>query len=132
MRILIVEDDFATRHRLNKILLPYGDCDVAVDGIEAVEAFGLAWEEKKPYSLICMDITMPNADGHEALKQIRTIEKDRGISGSDKAIVIMTTSHNDAKNAMESFSKGGANAYMVKPIDKEKLAEELRKLGLTG
>ncbi|MFW6242306.1 MAG: response regulator, partial [Thermodesulfobacteriota bacterium] len=71
MKILVVEDDFISRRILKEILTEHGDCDVVVDGDEAVQAFRLAREEGAPYQLICMDIMMPNKDGHEALQEIR-------------------------------------------------------------
>ncbi len=55
MRILIVEDDFASRKVLQKMLSPYGECDMAADGEEAVKACRMALEENSPYGLICMD-----------------------------------------------------------------------------
>lgn len=63
MKILIAEDDLASRQFLLQVLTGYGDCDVTVDGIEAVEAFTTAHKTKKPYDLICLDIMMPRVDG---------------------------------------------------------------------
>ena len=82
MRVLIVEDDFVARRVLKEILSPYGECDIVVDGEEAVQAFRLAWEDEEPYDLICMDIMMPNVDGHESLKRIRLIEQEMGNKGA--------------------------------------------------
>ena len=45
--ILIVEDDFMVRRVLKDILSQYGDCDIVIDGSEAVQAFRMAWEDKK-------------------------------------------------------------------------------------
>lgn len=128
MKCLIVEDDFAARRLLQRYLSGYGDCDVAVDGNEAVEAFSQATDEKEPYDLICLDIMMPNMDGHEALKVIRQIESDHGINGLDGVKVIMTTALGDSKNVMESFREG-CEAYIVKPVEKDKLLEEMANLG---
>jgi two-component system, chemotaxis family, chemotaxis protein CheY len=64
MRCLIVEDDFVGRKLMQKYLSDYGECDVAVDGEEAVEAFRQAVENETPYDLICLDIMMPNMNGH--------------------------------------------------------------------
>ena len=75
MRILIAEDDFASRKVILKFLSVYGECDVTVDGMEAVDAFMMALEEDKPYDLICLDVMMPVMDGYQALKSIRKIEK---------------------------------------------------------
>jgi len=58
MKMLVVEDDFGSRRVMQKLLEPYGDVDVVVDGEEAVDAFKLAWEDSRPYDIIFMDIMM--------------------------------------------------------------------------
>lgn len=128
MRVLIVEDELIGSKVLQGFLSPYGDCDIAVDGKEAIDAFRLAWEENKPYDLICMDIMMPNIDGQQALKKIREIEKERGVL--DEVKVIMTTALSDRENTVKAFYEGGASSYIVKPVDKRTLLEEIRYLGL--
>ena len=129
MKYLIVEDDFAGRRLLKRYLSDSGECDIAVDGAEAIEAFRQALAENEPYDLICLDIMMPNMDGHDALKAIRRIEHEHGIHGLDGVKVIMTTALDDSKNVMGSFREG-CEAYIVKPIEKKKLLEEMEKLGL--
>jgi two-component system chemotaxis response regulator CheY len=130
MRVLVVEDDFISRKLLTTLLGHYGECDIAVDGQEAVKAFNMGMDEKRPYDLICMDIMMPNLDGQQALKDIRQIEQKSGVSAANEVKVIMTTALDDPKNVVESLYKGGASSYIVKPIDKKKLIDEVRKLGL--
>ena len=130
IRALIVEDDFVSRQMIKAFLDPLGNCDVVVDGSEAVQAFRVALEDEKSYDLICLDIMMPDVDGHEALKQIREIEKDKGISELDRVKIIMLSALDDQKNIFKAYYKGGADAYLVKPVDKEKLLEEIRSLGL--
>jgi two-component system chemotaxis response regulator CheY len=130
MRILIVEDDLGSRKLLQNILSPYGECDLAVDGEEAMDAFKLAWKEQSPYDLIFMDIMMPKVNGHEALRNIRIYETEKGINSDKEVKVIMTTVLEDSKNVMTALYKGGAVAYIVKPIDKQKLINELKDLGL--
>lgn len=129
MKYLIVEDNFAAQKLLQIYLSNYGDCDIAVDGNEAVEAFRQAVDEKEPYDLICLDIMMPNMDGHEALKVIRQIESEHGIKGLDGVKVIMTTALEDSENVMGAFREG-CEAYIVKPVEKGKLLKEMENLGL--
>ncbi len=130
MRILIVEDDFTSRKVLQKILSKYGECDIAVNGEEAVEAFKLALEEAAPYSLICMDIMMPIIDGQQALQRIRNIERERNLNYDQEVKAIMITALSDLQNVNEAFSKGWTNSYITKPIDSSALIEEIRELGL--
>ena len=130
MRFLVVEDDFTSRKLLQKILAPYGEVDVAVNGQESLDAFTAALEEGNPYELVCMDIMMPEMDGQEALKKIRETEKQRGIPGSQEVKVIMTTALDDPKNVVEAYYKGGATSYVPKPIDRQLFLQLLRNIGI--
>lgn len=129
MRILIVEDDFGSRVLMKKLLSVYGSCDVVVDGEEAIDSFKIAWEEKKPYNLIMMDIMLPEIDGQVALQQIRTYEKSIGLANTDRVKVIMTTALGDPKNVVTAYNKGEASSYIVKPVEISKLRQEMSKLG---
>ncbi len=133
MRVLVVEDDFGSRRMMQKLLESYKevDVDVVVDGEESIEAFKIAWEEGRPYDLIFMDIMMPKMDGHEALKRMRALERDMGVKPSDEAQIIMTSVLEDPKNVIEAYYGGSATSYLIKPIDREKLEDELERLGAT-
>ncbi|GAJ08029.1 unnamed protein product, partial [marine sediment metagenome] len=65
----------------------------------------------------------------EALEAIRQIENEHGTAGLDGVKVIMTTALGDSKNVIGAF-RTGCEAYIVKPVSKEKLLEEMEKLGL--
>lgn len=129
MKILLAEDDFATRKFMNDFLSKYGECDVTVDGMEAVDAFMMALEAGEPYDLVCLDIMMPVMDGYQALMGIRNLEKEQGIE-PDKAVkVIMATALNDEKNVKMAFDLG-CTIYSGKPIDEARFEVALKKLGL--
>jgi two-component system chemotaxis response regulator CheY len=128
---MVVEDDFGSRRMMQKLLAPYGDVDVVVDGEEACQAFRIAWEEYKPYDLLFMDIMMPKMDGHEAIKRIRELEVDLGVKPQDEVKIIMTSVLEDPHNVIEAYYDGGATSYLVKPIDREKLKAELARLGFS-
>lgn len=129
MRILIAEDDFASRKVLLKFLSTFGECDVTVDGMEAIDAYLMALEEENPYDLVCLDVMMPIMDGYQALKNIRDIERERNIPEEDMAKVIMTTALNEEKNVKKAFELG-CTVYCAKPIDMDKLKSMLETLGL--
>lgn len=129
MRILIAEDDFTSRKVILKFLSVYGECDVTVDGMEAIDAFMMALEEGDPYDLICLDVMMPVMDGYQALKSIRDIEKERNIPEDKKTKIIMTTALNEEKNVKKAFELG-CTVYCAKPIDMGKLKSTLEKLNL--
>ena len=129
MKILLAEDDFATRKFMMNFLSKYGECDVTVDGMEAVDAFMMALEDGEPYDLICLDIMMPVMDGYQALVGIRNLEKERGISEDNAVKVIMTTALNEERNVNMAFELG-CTVYSGKPIDQEKFEQVLTKLEL--
>lgn len=129
MRILIAEDDPISSTVLQKYLSQYGECDIAVDGLETLNSFLAALQEQNSYHLICLDIMMPKLDGMKALKVIRDIEKQKEIEENSKVKIIMTTALNDKKTVMECYDMG-CEAYLWKPIDFGKLKEVLQDLGL--
>ena len=129
MKILLAEDDYVTRKAMDSFLSKYGECDVTVDGMEAVDAFMLALEEEEPYDLVCLDIMMPVMDGYQALMGIRNLEKERNIPKEKQAKVIMTTALNDEKNVKMAFELG-CTIYSGKPIDQKRFEQALKKLGL--
>lgn len=129
MKILLAEDDFASRKFMDKQLSQYGECDVVVDGEEAVDVFMMALEDGEPYDLVCLDVMMPVMDGYQVLKAIRSIEAEKGITNKERAKVIMTTALNEERNVKMAFELG-CEAYAGKPIDVEKFEKVLKKLGL--
>lgn len=129
MKILLAEDDFVTRKYMSNFLSKYGECDVTVDGMEAVDAFLMALEDGEPYDLVCLDIMMPVMDGYQALVGIRNLEKERGIPEEKSVKVIMTTALNEEKNVKMAFELG-CTIYSGKPIDQERFDQALKKLGL--
>lgn len=129
MRILIVDDDYGSRRILQKMLSPFGEVFVAVDGDESVRAFAEAWQEQEPFDLVLMDIVMPRMEGNEAVKRIRSVESKLGVSDQERAKVLMISSQAERETVMQSLEVG-ADWYLIKPVDRAKLIEELVKLGL--
>ncbi|MBU1001194.1 MAG: response regulator [Proteobacteria bacterium] len=130
MRFLIVDDDFDSRRLMQKILYNYGYCDVAVDGEEAVEAFRSSLKNREPYDLICLDIIMPNMDGQQALREIREIENEQDTPSDKRVKAVMISALDDTKELHDAFFLGEATSYLVKPIRKKTLLNEIRNLGL--
>ena len=129
MKILLAEDDFATRKAMVSFLSKYGECDVTVDGMEAVDAVLMALDEDAPYELICLDIMMPVMDGYQALIAIRKMEKQHNIPEEKAAKVIMTTALNEEQNVKMAFELG-CTIYSGKPIDQARFEQALKKLNL--
>jgi two-component system chemotaxis response regulator CheY len=129
LRTLLVEDDFTSRLVLQTFLSRYGDCHIAVNGMEAVSAFRAAIENGHKYHLICMDIMMPEMDGGEAVRQIRQMEEGRGVVSTDGVKIVMTTAVSDLKEVMRCFHDL-CDAYLVKPIDLGQLLANMKRYDL--
>ncbi len=129
MRVLIVEDYLINRQMLVKLLSPFGETEVAVDGKEAVDIFHKSLVRGEHYNLICMDIMMPEIDGYEALTQIRQLEAEHHVAPEDVVKVIMTTAVDSPSSVAEAESLR-CDGYLLKPIRKIKLIEELQRLEL--
>lgn len=127
MRILIAEDDMTAGIFMKKILSTYGDCDLAVNGRSALEYYKAALESGDPYEVVCLDIMMPYINGHAVLKEIRKIEDENGMLNATK--VIMTTALKDSEVVREAFIEQ-ADAYLIKPIEKDKIEETFKELEL--
>lgn len=130
-RTLLVEDDFASRLLLQTFLSRFGECHIAVNGKEAVDAFRLAAERDERYDLICMDIMMPGMDGIAAVRHVRAIEESCGICSTQGAKIVMTTAVDDIHEVGRCYHEL-CDAYLVKPIDLAKLLLLMHSWDLTS
>ena len=131
MRFLVVDDDFETRLLVQKMLNPFGQVDVATDGEEGIMAFTTSLKEGNPYSLITLDILMPNMDGQQTLRELREIEKEWGIKTDKQIKVLMITGLDDSEEVHNAFSFGETTRFIEKPINRAVLLAEIIKLGLS-
>lgn len=129
MKILIAEDNSVVMKLLHAHLSPLGEITPAANGFEAFSAAKIALQDKQPYDLICLDIMMPEVDGISALHSIRQLESKLGITRETRSKIIMTTGTSDKQN-IEAARSEGCDGFLVKPISKERLFNELRRLGL--
>ncbi len=127
MRALIVEDDLISRTLLLKVLRPYCDCDVAVNGDEATTAFMLAHNENSPYAVVFLDIVIPGKNGFEVLEYIRKFEVDNGMEERSK--IIMTSALDDQNQVLNAYRKQ-CDSYLIKPITFEKITEACGEAGM--
>ena len=120
-RILIVEDDVRNVYSLTSVLEPRGVVtQIARNGQEAITALEAAGEDlEKAIDLVLMDVMMPVMDGLTAARTIRSEAKWA------KLPIIMLTAKampDDQQNCLDA----GANDYMAKPIDVDKLLSLVR------
>lgn len=120
-RVLVVDDSEVLRKIVGFNLSKEGfTVEEAKDGVEALEKM----KSQKP-DLVILDIMMPNLNGFEVLRRMRSDPETSGIP------VIMLTAkggENDAKTALQY----GANGFLTKPFSPLKLIEEVRRVTKCG
>jgi len=118
LNVLVVDDSDFQADVLVSILEDFGITEVtkAVNGLDALKQFEGALLRGTPYSLVFLDIMMPEMDGQEALKRMRMLEKAAGISDTDKTVIIMTTSLSSPDDMMTAILEGDCTDYVVKPV----------------
>ncbi len=129
MKILIAEDDRLSRTFMAEFMADYGECHLAADGMQAMNAYIEALKAGEPYDLLCLDIMMPEVDGLQVLKVIRELEEQNGVATDERLKIIMMTAVADMDNINEAFELG-CDAYASKPIDTDKIKELLAGLGI--
>ncbi len=129
LKMLVVEDDFTARVALQGLLSRYGECHIAVNGREAVDAFRSAFQAGQGYDLICMDIRLPELDGTGAVRAIRAFEESQNMLSSGGVKIFMTTGILRIQSVSSSF-RALCDAYLSKPIDGEELHDHLASFGL--
>ena len=113
-KILVAEDNLSNQKLISILLQKMGhQVTIAEDG-EAAVCKALS----EPYDLILMDMQMPNVNGYDATRQLRS-------KGYKTPIIALTA------NAMlgdeEKCLEAGCNGYLSKPIDRTKLSEIIEK-----
>lgn len=117
-RILVVEDDVRNVYALTNILEPRGAIvDIARNGREAIEA--LQKTSDAPIELVLMDVMMPVMDGLTATREIRK-------NPAWKKLPIITLTAKAMPDDQQRCIEAGANDYMAKPLDVEKLLSLVR------
>ena len=117
VRILGIDDNATNRLVLERTLIKYhARVDVIPSGKQALEALQAAQDEDDPYLLVLLDMQMPEMDGEETLKVIKSSEV-----GKDVEVVILT-SMGKRGDAAHLKDLGGAG-YLVKPVRQRQLIE---------
>lgn len=115
-RVLIVDDAAFMRMMLKDILTKNGFevAGEAPNGLKAIEMY----KAEKP-DIVTMDITMPEMDGIQALKEIKSFDP--------AAKIIMCSAMGQQAMVMDAI-KSGAKDFIVKPFQPERVLESLKKV----
>lgn len=129
-KCLIVDDDELGREIIAQYLQSVPVVDTAIGGQDAIEKFQAALTAADPYELILLDIVMPDMDGIAAGKEIRKLEKGLALPADKQVKIIMLTALNTPQNVMQSMLAVQSSAYLVKPVEPEKIRKTIGQLGL--
>ncbi|MDB3989355.1 response regulator, partial [Pseudomonadales bacterium] len=121
-RVLLAEDSEANRYILKAYLEIAGHTvDSASNGVEALKL-----AETTPYDAILMDISMPEMDGLEATRRLRS-----SAGENQNTLVIALTAHVQPE-IREQCTEAGMNDFLAKPVSRDQLLEKLDQLIITG
>ena len=119
LQILVAEDNETNQKVINKMLEYAGhNADIVTNGEQVLDAI-----DEKDYNLIIMDMHMPVMGGIEALKILRFMSTD-----NEKHVPIIMLTANATKEASDQCLEAGADAYLTKPIESEKLLKTINSL----
>ncbi len=119
-QILVVEDDVRNIFALTSLLEPKGvSVRIARNGREALAELDSAASPAEQVDLVLMDIMMPEMDGFTAMREIRKRSEWRKLP-----IIALTAKA--MKDDQEKCLAAGANDYIAKPLDVEKLLSLIR------
>lgn len=123
MKMLLIDDEPIALTKLELMLTNVGDCDTAVNGVQATGHFVRSIRENQPYDLVTIDIELPDITGLDLLARFCELERKNGISPSKK---IMVTAHSKVDYVVKARDK--CDAFLVKPIRKATLLEKIQSL----
>ena len=115
-KILIIDDSSPIRKSLREILIKneYDVIGEAGNGIEGIKQY----QTLSP-DVVMLDIIMPQLGGIETLRMLRSFNKE---------VKIVMVSAMDSMDRVKECLKAGANHYILKPFDEEKVIETINKV----
>ena len=119
MRVLVIDDDPVACEHAKVVMGQVGiNCETALSGREGVEMVRVRRARREPYNLILVDWKMPEMDGVETTRQIRSIIRE-------DATIIILTSYNWYDIADEA-ARAGVDTFVPKPLFAATVLDEFR------
>jgi two-component system chemotaxis response regulator CheY len=128
---LVVDDDAVSRVLLQRLLERRFHVSAVNDGRAAVAAHETALAWGAPFELVCLDIMLPDWDGHRALRELRRLERACLKAPAVGAKVVMVSAMRDSSHVLQAF-RDSCDGYLVKPLDAAKLEKTLHQLGFAA
>ncbi|MDO4862825.1 MAG: response regulator [Ruminococcus sp.] len=120
MSVLVIDDDPVACEHAKLVLEKTGiSCETALSGEKAIEMVKLRRARQEPYNLILVDLKMPDMDGVETTRRIRS------VVGHESAIIIITAYRWD--DVVEDAEAAGVDSFIAKPLFASNVIEEFGK-----
>jgi two-component system chemotaxis response regulator CheY len=126
-RYLIVEDDEMSREMLRDFLSEFAPCEVAENGLEGLILFENSLLANNPYSLLCIDLMMPEMNGLALIRKIRELEKTHMISMESRTKIFVISASDSTWDKADLMLDGLCDDYIVKPFNRSVLMADLYK-----
>jgi DNA-binding response OmpR family regulator len=115
MKVLIADDDFATRRLLQSYLEKWGhEVTAATTGAEALDLF-----QRGDYSMVVTDWSMPEMDGLELIGRIRALPR------AGYVYIVLVTARAQTEDVVQGID-AGADDFVAKPFDRDELRARMR------
>ncbi len=124
--LIMVEDDPGHARLIEKNLRRAGISNQMIcldNGRKALDYFAGDYAERHDQSLILLDLNLPEIDGYEVLRTLKSTPATRNIP-----IIVLTTTDNPRE--IDRCYELGCNVYITKPVEYENFSDAIRKLGL--
>jgi two-component system chemotaxis response regulator CheY len=126
-RYLIIEDDEMSRIMLQEFLAKFALCDVADNGLEGLILFENALLSGNPYSLMCVDLIMPEMNGLAFIRKVRDLEQAKGLDNESRSKIFVISSSDSTWDKADLLLDNLCDDYIVKPFNRSSLMANLYK-----
>lgn len=118
MRVLVCDDEPATRFVINRVLTQHCDCEVTdcADGIEALRHLA-----RGNYEALFLDLEMPHMNGMQVLERLRESEETRNLP-----VVVLSAERR--ANVVQQLMRMGITDYILKPPQRDNIIKRVADL----
>jgi len=124
MKILVVDDAKTMRKIITNVLKQLGfDKEDLIEAEDGIDALKKLQEHGDEIGIILLDWNMPNMNGYEFLKKVRSDERYNDVK------IVMVTTETEKKKVVQAL-KAGANNYIAKPFNPQTLKQKLEQMNI--
>ena len=127
MKTLVIDAEEAIKQSICGVFANNGTCDGATDGQMGLDLLKQAFKLKQPYTLVILDIVLPEVDGHTIIKRIREWELEQGVDPLNESKILVVSRRRDEPTILKAF-RNGATGWISKPVAVEEIIHKLNNL----